>query len=95
MNKLANLLKPGFSPAVRSREALPRTVVALGLVSLFMDISSEMIHALLPVFLVGTLSASVAMVGLIEGIAEATASVSKLFSGVISDWIGGRSCWCC
>jgi MFS family permease len=55
-----------------------------------MDISSEMIHALLPVFLVGTLGASVATVGLIEGIAEATASVSKLFSGVISDWIGRR-----
>jgi hypothetical protein len=64
--------------------------VALGFVSLLMDTSSEMVHALLPVFLVGTLSASVATVGLIEGIAEATASVSKLFSGVISDWVGRR-----
>ena len=72
------------------RRPLPRTVVALGLVSLLMDTSSEMIHALLPVFLVGTLGASVAAVGLIEGIAEATASIAKLFSGVISDWFGRR-----
>jgi MFS family permease len=90
MNKLADLMKADLGRAVLSRKALPRTVVTLGLVSLFMDISSEMIHALLPVFLVGTLGASVATVGLIEGIAEATASVSKLFSGVISDWIGRR-----
>ena len=73
-----------------ARKPLPRTVVALGLVSLLMDTSSEMVHALLPVFLVGTLGASVATVGLIEGVAEATASVSKLFSGVISDWAGRR-----
>ena len=72
------------------RKPLPRTVVALGLVSLLMDASSEMVHALLPVFLVGTLGASVAAVGLIEGIAEATASVTKLFSGVVSDWVGRR-----
>ena len=72
------------------RRPLPRTVVALGLVSLLMDTSSEMVHALLPVFLVGTLGASVAAVGLIEGIAEATASVAKLFSGVVSDWFGRR-----
>ena len=64
--------------------------MALGLVSLLMDTSSEMVHALLPVFLVGTLGASVAAVGLIEGIAEATASVAKLFSGVVSDWFGRR-----
>lgn len=69
---------------------LPRTVVALGLVSLLMDTSSEMVHALLPVFLVGTLGASFVTVGLIEGIAEATASIAKLFSGVISDWVGRR-----
>lgn len=72
------------------RKALPRTVIALGFVSLFMDISSEMVHALLPVFLVVTLGASVATVGLIEGLAEATASFAKLFSGVISDWFGRR-----
>ena len=72
------------------RTALPRTVVALGFVSLCMDISSEMVHALLPVFLVVTLGASVATVGLIEGMAEATASFAKLFSGAISDWFGRR-----
>ncbi len=65
-------------------------MVALGLVSLLMDTSSEMVHALLPVFLVGTLGASVAAVGLIEGVAEATASVTKLVSGVVSDWVGRR-----
>ena len=54
--------------------AVPRGVWALGFVSMFMDISSEMIHSLLPVFLVGTLGASVALVGLIEGVAEAADS---------------------
>jgi MFS family permease len=78
------------SAVIPVHKALPRTVVALGLVSLCMDVSSEMIHALLPLFLVGTLGAPVADVGLIEGIAEATASISKLFSGVVSDWIGRR-----
>jgi MFS family permease len=76
--------------AIPLQKALPRTVVALGFVSLLMDTSSEMVHALLPVFLVGTLGASVAAVGLIEGIAEATAAISKLFSGVVSDWVGRR-----
>lgn len=70
--------------------AVPRGVWALGFVSLFTDISSEMIHSLLPVFLVTGLGASVALVGLIEGIAEATASVTKLFSGWLSDRIGKR-----
>jgi MFS family permease len=55
-----------------------------------MDTSSEMIHALLPVFLVSTLGASVTFVGLIEGIAEGTASVTRVFSGAISDWCGRR-----
>ncbi len=57
--------------------AIPRGVWALGLVSLFMDMSSELVHALLPVFLVGTLGASALAVGLIEGVAEATTSVTK------------------
>jgi MFS family permease len=70
--------------------ALPSGVVALGLVSLFMDVSSEMIHSLLPVFLVTVLGASALSVGFIEGIAEATASIAKVFSGVISDWMGRR-----
>ncbi len=66
---------------------MPRAIWTLGLVSLFMDISSELIHALLPVFLVTTLGVSVLTVGIIEGFAEATASITKIFSGAISDWI--------
>lgn len=73
-----------------SRPGMPRTVWALGLVSLFMDLSSEIIHALLPVFLTTTLGASVAMVGLIDGIGESTASITKMFSGYVSDRIGRR-----
>ncbi len=69
---------------------LPKGVVALGLVSLTMDMSSEMIHSLLPVFLVTVLGASAMSVGFIEGIAEATASIAKVFSGVLSDWFGRR-----
>ena len=66
-------------------QKIPRGVWMLGLVSLFMDVSSEMIHAVLPLFVVGTLGASAALLGLIEGIAEATAMISKLFSGLLSD----------
>jgi MFS family permease len=69
---------------------LPRSIWALGVVSLCMDMSSEMIHGLLPIFLVGTLGVSAFALGLIEGIAEATASISKIFSGVLSDRIGKR-----
>ena len=69
---------------------LPGGVWALGFVSLFMDISSEMIHGLLPVFLTSVLGASTEMVGLIEGVGEATASISKLFSGWVSDKLGRR-----
>lgn len=69
---------------------VPRGVWALGFVSMFMDLSSEMIHALLPALLVGTLGASVAALGLIEGVAEATASITKVFSGWLSDRLGRR-----
>ncbi|WP_347928265.1 MFS transporter [Pseudomonas helvetica] len=69
---------------------IPRTIWALGFVSLFMDVSSELVHSLLPVFLVTTLGASALTVGVIEGIAEATAMVVKVFSGAISDFIGRR-----
>lgn len=69
---------------------LPRKVWILGFVSLLTDISSEMIHSVLPMFLVSSLGASVAIVGLIEGIAEATASVLKVFSGALSDYWGQR-----
>ncbi|MFM2355094.1 MAG: hypothetical protein RLZZ528_830 [Pseudomonadota bacterium] len=74
----------------KARARLPRGVWALGFVSLFMDISSEMVHALLPVFLVGTLGASHALVGLIEGLGEATAQVVKFLSGWLSDRTGRR-----
>lgn len=76
--------------AGRRSAPLPRGVWVLGFVSLLMDTSSEMIHALLPVFLVGTLGASTVVVGLVEGLGEATASVTKLFSGWLSDRIGRR-----
>src|SRR4051812_24348044 len=69
---------------------IPRSVWVLGLVSLFMDVSSEMIHALLPLYLVTVLGASMTAVGLIEGIAEATAMIVKIFSGALSDWLGKR-----
>ncbi|MCX7930765.1 MAG: MFS transporter [Chlorobi bacterium] len=69
---------------------LPRGVIALGFVSLAMDLSSEMIHSLLPVFLVTVLGASAMSVGVIEGVAEAAVSVAKIFSGMISDWVGRR-----
>jgi MFS family permease len=69
---------------------IPRSVWVLGLVSLFMDLSSEMIHALLPVYLVTVLGASMMTVGFIEGIAEATAMIVKIFSGTLSDWLGKR-----
>ncbi len=72
------------------RARLPAGVWALGLVSLFNDVSSEMIHGLLPVFLVSVLGAGTVMVGLIEGLGEAVAAITKLFSGVISDRTGKR-----
>jgi len=69
---------------------IPRGVWMLGFVSMFMDISSEMIHALLPIYLVGVLGASALTVGLIEGVAEATAMITKIFSGAFSDRLGKR-----
>jgi MFS family permease len=70
--------------------AIPPGIWALGFVSMLMDVSSEMIHALLPVYLVTVLATSATTVGIIEGIAEATASVTKVFSGALSDWLGKR-----
>ncbi|HUP92525.1 MAG TPA: MFS transporter [Solimonas sp.] len=69
---------------------IPRSVWALGFVSLLMDMSSEMIHGLLPVFLVGVLGASAMMVGLIEGAGEGLALIVKVFSGALSDYWGKR-----
>src|SRR5271169_276651 len=76
-------------PAYRLRD-IPAGVWTLGFVSLLMDVSSEMIHALLPVYLVTVLGTSTLTVGIIEGIAEATASIVKVFSGALSDWLGRR-----
>ena len=69
---------------------IPTGIWALGFVSMLMDVSSEMIHALLPVYLVTVLGTSMVTVGVIEGIAEATASITKIFSGALSDWLGKR-----
>jgi MFS family permease len=69
---------------------VPRTVWALGFVSLCMDLSSELVHGLLPVFMTAVLGASMLAVGVVEGIAEATASIVKVFSGVLSDRLGRR-----
>ena len=77
------------TPSVTWRD-VPTTVWTLGFVSLLMDTSSELIHSLLPVFLVTVVGASTVAVGLIEGIAEATAAVAKVFSGALSDRIGKR-----
>ena len=70
--------------------AMPAGVWVLGFVSMLMDVSSEMIHSLLPLFLVGTLGVSVLAVGIIEGLAESTALISKVFSGALSDYLGKR-----
>jgi sugar phosphate permease len=69
---------------------IPKGVWALGFVSMLMDISSEMIHALLPLYLVAVLGTSMVTVGIIEGIAEASASITRIFSGAFSEWIGKR-----
>ena len=69
---------------------VPRTVWTLGFVSLCMDLSSELVHGLLPVFMTVVLGAGMVAVGVVEGIAEATASIVKLFSGALSDRLGRR-----
>ena len=69
----------------KAKPAVPKTVWVLGTVSLLMDISSEMIHALLPLFMVQTLNAGAFWIGLTEGGAEAIALFGKVFSGVIAD----------
>ena len=79
----------GTRPTYSIRD-IPPGVWILGFVSMLMDVSSEMIHALLPIYLVSVLGASMVTVGVIEGIAEATASITKIFSGALSDWLGKR-----
>ena len=73
-----------------TRTGIPASIWALGFVSLLMDVSSELIHSLLPVFMVTVLGASVFAIGLIEGAAEATALMVKVFSGALSDYLGRR-----
>lgn len=80
-----------YSPTkLNTFRGLPVGIWALGFVSMFMDISSELIHSLLPIFMATVLGTSMATIGLIEGIAEATASITKVFSGAISDYFGKR-----
>ena len=80
---MPGVFKPLFS-------VLPRGVVILGFVSMLMDISSEMIHGLLPVYLAAGLGANMLIIGLIEGFAEAIAASVKVFSGLLSDYLGKR-----
>jgi MFS family permease len=84
-----NTMTPTPTPPSSLRQ-LPAGIWVLGLVSLLMDVSSEMIHSLLPLFMVTTLGTSVLAVGLIEGLAESTALIVKVFSGALSDYLGRR-----
>ncbi len=76
--------------AAAPRRALPGGIWALGFVSLLMDTSSELVHSLLPVLMTSVLGASMAAIGVIEGVAEATAAVGKVFSGALSDFVRRR-----
>ena len=81
---------PDPPPSHTPLRRIPPAIWVLGLVSMLMDISSEMIHSLLPLFMVGTLGASALTVGVIEGLAESTALIVKVFSGALSDYLGKR-----
>ncbi len=74
----------------RGLAAVPRGVWVLGLVSMCMDLSSELVHSLLPLYMATALGASVFVIGIIEGLAESLALIVKLFSGVISDYFRRR-----
>ena len=73
-----------------SFRAIPAGIWVLGFVSMSMDVSSELIHSLLPVFMATVLGASMTTIGLVEGVAEAAAAITKVFSGAISDFLGKR-----
>jgi MFS family permease len=88
MNRSRRSDRPAAASA--SWRNLPVGIWALGFGSLFMDASSELIHSLLPVFIVTTLGASMVTVGVLEGMAEATAAITKIFSGALSDYLGRR-----
>jgi MFS family permease len=79
-----------MSVAERTLRRIPASIWVLGFVSLLMDVSSELIHSLLPVFLVSVLGASATTVGFIEGTAESLALIVKIFSGALSDYLGKR-----
>lgn len=86
---MGNRVRPGFrADRELPSSRIPRNVWVAGWVSFFMDVSSEMVYPLVPLFLTSSLGASKSIVGLIEGIAEATASLLKLFSGLIADRFG-------
>lgn len=74
----------------REIRKIPAGIWVLGFVSMLMDISSEMIHSLLPLFMVSTLGATAFVVGVVEGLAESTALIVKVFSGALSDYLGKR-----
>lgn len=76
--------------ATMHKTGLPPAIWVLGFVSLLMDVSSELIHSLLPVFMVSAIGMSAFTLGMIEGLAEATALIVKVFSGVLSDYFGKR-----
>ncbi|HPQ42226.1 MAG TPA: MFS transporter, partial [bacterium] len=69
---------------------LPMGIWALGMVSLFMDVSSELVHSLLPLFMTSVLGTSMMTIGIIEGLAEAAAAIMKVFSGAVSDYFRKR-----
>ncbi len=79
---------PSSAPA--ALRALPAGIWAMGFGSMFMDISSELIHSLLPIFMMTVLGASMVTIGVVEGVAEATAAITKVFSGALSDYLGKR-----
>lgn len=82
----ADANEPGAPAAAGGRyRSLPKSIWLLGMVSMFMDVSSELVHCLLPIFMAGVLGASMLTIGIVEGIAEATAAIAKVFSGAISD----------
>ena len=86
-SKKAQPVEPSATAAYRQ---LPAGIWMLGFVSLLMDVSSEMVHSLLPLFMVTTLGANTIAVGVVEGLAESTALIVKVFSGVFSDYLGKR-----
>jgi MFS family permease len=90
LSRNSSKIKPEPMTTETTRNKIPSGVWVLGFVSLLMDVSSEMIHSLLPLFMVTVLGASALTVGVIEGLAESTALIVKVFSGVLSDYLGKR-----